>query len=240
MGALTAVCSPQSILEPRQEAEPLGGGARPPLGELLCSEQRAKLRPGQDPRFRGGLFRAWRCARQESRGRASRYRARQGEGEGRRGARGGRAAQTGVDPLHTCRELLLQRPHGPSGTRCSLIPGLRPPFASVDPFSPQSLQGDSTVVGTSKLRNLYERFEEELGRRQARAKAARPKWEPPKTKLDEDPGERSSRACWPQDWEVWAARNWSAITWCHREGQEVEPQWSRDRAGWLSSVPSPL
>lgn len=95
-------------------------------------------------------------------------------------------------------------------------------------------------MGTSKLRNLYERFEEELGRRQARAKAARPKWEPPKTKLDEDPGERSSRACWPQDWEVWAARNWSAITWCHREGQEVEPQWSRDRAGWLSSVPSPL
>lgn len=119
-----------------------------------------------------------------------------------------------------------------------MIPGLRPPFASVDPFSPQSLQGDSTVVGTSKLRNLYERFEEELGRRQARAKAARPKWEPPKTKLDEDPGERSSRACWPPDWEVWAARNWSAITWCHREGQEVEPQWSRDRAGWLSSPPA--
>lgn len=49
-------------------------------------------------------------------------------------------------------------------------------------------QGDSTVVGTSKLRDLYERFEEELGRRQERAKAARPKWEPPKTKLDEDPG----------------------------------------------------
>ena len=50
------------------------------------------------------------------------------------------------------------------------------------------VQGDSTVVGTSKLRDLYERFEEELGRRQARAKEARPQWEPPKTKLDEDPG----------------------------------------------------
>lgn len=51
-----------------------------------------------------------------------------------------------------------------------------------------SVQGDSTVVGTSKLRDLYERFEEELGRRQERAKEARPQWEPPKTKLDEDPG----------------------------------------------------
>lgn len=48
-------------------------------------------------------------------------------------------------------------------------------------------------MGTSKLRDLYERFEEELAKRQARAKAARPKWEPPKTKLDEDPGEPSSR-----------------------------------------------
>lgn len=53
------------------------------------------------------------------------------------------------------------------------------------------LQGDSTVVGTSKLRDLYERFEEELVGRQRRAKAARPRWEPPKTKLDEDPG-----GCW--------------------------------------------
>lgn len=52
-------------------------------------------------------------------------------------------------------------------------------------------QGDSTVVGTSKLRDLYERFEEELVRRQERAKATRPTWEPPKTKLDEDPG-----GCW--------------------------------------------
>lgn len=50
-------------------------------------------------------------------------------------------------------------------------------------------QGDSTVVGTSKLRDLYQRFQEELGRRQERAKEARPKWEPPKTKLDEDQGE---------------------------------------------------
>ncbi|CAF98721.1 unnamed protein product [Tetraodon nigroviridis] len=59
---------------------------------------------------------------------------------------------------------------------------------------PMDQVGDSTVVGTSKLRDLYQRFEEELGRRQARAKAARPKWEPPKTKLDEDPDESSSES----------------------------------------------
>ncbi|XP_071750781.2 ribonuclease 3 isoform X1 [Centroberyx gerrardi] len=52
---------------------------------------------------------------------------------------------------------------------------------------PMDQVGDSTVVGTSKLRDLYERFEEELVKRQERAKEARPKWEPPKTKLDEDP-----------------------------------------------------
>ncbi|XP_056289532.1 ribonuclease 3 isoform X2 [Pseudoliparis swirei] len=52
---------------------------------------------------------------------------------------------------------------------------------------PMDQVGDSTVVGTSKLRSLYERFEEELGRRQQRAKAVRPMWDPPKTKLDEDP-----------------------------------------------------
>uniref|UniRef100_A0A4W6G5Z6 Ribonuclease 3 n=1 Tax=Lates calcarifer TaxID=8187 RepID=A0A4W6G5Z6_LATCA len=57
---------------------------------------------------------------------------------------------------------------------------------------PMDQVGDSTVVGTSKLRDLYERFEEELGRRQERAKDARPKWEPPKTKLDEDPDDSSS------------------------------------------------
>ncbi|KAM6971505.1 ribonuclease 3 [Tautogolabrus adspersus] len=54
--------------------------------------------------------------------------------------------------------------------------------------------GDSTVVGTSKLRDLYERFEEELLKRQERAKAARPKWDPPKTKLDEDPDDSSSES----------------------------------------------
>ncbi|XP_068455427.1 ribonuclease 3 [Clinocottus analis] len=52
---------------------------------------------------------------------------------------------------------------------------------------PMDQVGDSTVVGTSKLRALYERFEEELGRRQQRAKAVRPMWDPPRTKLDEDP-----------------------------------------------------
>lgn len=71
-------------------------------------------------------------------------------------------------------------------------------FVPVNPALIPTLQGDSTVVGTSKLRDLYERFEEELGRRQERAKAARPKWEPPKTKLDEDPGEGS--------WQLW--ENW--------------------------------
>lgn len=49
-------------------------------------------------------------------------------------------------------------------------------------------KGDSTVVGTSRLRDLYDKFEEELGSRQEKAKAARPPWEPPKTKLDEDLG----------------------------------------------------
>ncbi|KAM4704816.1 ribonuclease 3 [Rhinophrynus dorsalis] len=50
---------------------------------------------------------------------------------------------------------------------------------------PMDQVGDSTVVGTSKLRDLYDKFEEELGVRQSKAKAARPPWEPPKTKLDE-------------------------------------------------------
>ncbi|XP_030631221.1 ribonuclease 3 [Chanos chanos] len=59
---------------------------------------------------------------------------------------------------------------------------------------PMDQVGDSTVVGTSKLRDLYERFEEELGKRQERAKSARPKWDPPKTKLDEDQDESSSES----------------------------------------------
>ncbi|XP_077479861.1 ribonuclease 3 isoform X2 [Stigmatopora argus] len=59
---------------------------------------------------------------------------------------------------------------------------------------PMDQVGDSTVVGTSKLRALYGRFEDELGKRQARAKESRPKWEPPKTKLDEDPGNSSSES----------------------------------------------
>ncbi|KAI1888847.1 hypothetical protein AGOR_G00172990 [Albula goreensis] len=59
---------------------------------------------------------------------------------------------------------------------------------------PMDQVGDSTVVGTSKLRDLYERFEEELVMRQERAKACRPEWEPPKTKLDEDLDESSSES----------------------------------------------
>uniref|UniRef100_A0A673CRI8 Ribonuclease 3 n=1 Tax=Sphaeramia orbicularis TaxID=375764 RepID=A0A673CRI8_9TELE len=66
---------------------------------------------------------------------------------------------------------------------------------------PMDQVGDSTVVGTSKLRDLYERFEEELGKRQERAKDARPKWEPPKTKLDEDPDDSSSESDCDSDGE---------------------------------------
>ncbi|XP_051959551.1 ribonuclease 3 [Xyrauchen texanus] len=59
---------------------------------------------------------------------------------------------------------------------------------------PMDQVGDSTVVGTSKLRDLYKRFEEELGQRQERAKSCRPKWDPPKTKLDQDEDESSSES----------------------------------------------
>ncbi|XP_062986331.1 ribonuclease 3 [Elgaria multicarinata webbii] len=64
---------------------------------------------------------------------------------------------------------------------------------------PMDQVGDSTVVGTSRLRDLYEKFEEELGKRQAKAKAARPPWEPPKTKLDEDVGSSSESECDSED-----------------------------------------
>ncbi|ETE64838.1 Ribonuclease 3, partial [Ophiophagus hannah] len=64
---------------------------------------------------------------------------------------------------------------------------------------PMDQVGDSTVVGTSRLRDLYEKFEEDLGKRQARAKAARPPWEPPKTKLDEDVGSSSDSECDSED-----------------------------------------
>nr|XP_020851454.1 ribonuclease 3 isoform X2 [Phascolarctos cinereus] len=60
---------------------------------------------------------------------------------------------------------------------------------------PMDQVGDSTVVGTSRLRDLYEKFEEELGKRQAKAKAVRPPWEPPKTKLDEDLDSSSESDC---------------------------------------------
>ncbi|XP_041670054.1 ribonuclease 3 isoform X2 [Cheilinus undulatus] len=66
---------------------------------------------------------------------------------------------------------------------------------------PMDQVGDSTVVGTSKLRDLYERFEEELGKRQEKAKDARPKWDPPKTKLDEDPDDSSSESDCESDGE---------------------------------------
>nr|XP_040023616.1 ribonuclease 3 [Gasterosteus aculeatus aculeatus] len=66
---------------------------------------------------------------------------------------------------------------------------------------PMDQVGDSTVVGTSKLRELYERFEQELGRRQERAKSIRPMWDPPKTKLDEDPGDSSSESDCESDGE---------------------------------------
>ncbi|XP_012874047.1 PREDICTED: ribonuclease 3 [Dipodomys ordii] len=60
---------------------------------------------------------------------------------------------------------------------------------------PMDQVGDSTVVGTSRLRDLYDKFEEELGSRQEKAKAARPPWEPPKTKLDEDLESASESEC---------------------------------------------
>ncbi|XP_019120242.2 ribonuclease 3 [Larimichthys crocea] len=66
---------------------------------------------------------------------------------------------------------------------------------------PMDQVGDSTVVGTSKLRDLYERFEEELVKRQERAKEARPKWDPPRTKLDEDPDDSSSESDCESDGE---------------------------------------
>ncbi|KAM4688593.1 ribonuclease 3 isoform 2-T2 [Discoglossus pictus] len=60
---------------------------------------------------------------------------------------------------------------------------------------PMDQVGDSTVVGTSRLRDLYDKFEEELGNRQSNAKAARPAWEPPKTKLDEHLESSSESEC---------------------------------------------
>ncbi|XP_054671064.1 ribonuclease 3 isoform X2 [Grus americana] len=64
---------------------------------------------------------------------------------------------------------------------------------------PMDQVGDSTVVGTSKLRDLYEKFDDELGKRQAKAKAARPPWEPPKTKLDEDLESSTDSDCDSED-----------------------------------------
>ncbi|KAG8442493.1 hypothetical protein GDO86_011328 [Hymenochirus boettgeri] len=64
---------------------------------------------------------------------------------------------------------------------------------------PMDQVGDSTVVGTSRLRDLYDRFEEELGKRQTAARAARPAWEPPKTKLDEDLESSSDSECETDD-----------------------------------------
>lgn len=61
---LTSVCSPQSIVQPRPEAEPLGGGAGAPLRVLVCSQQRE-----EEPRPGGGAG-ARRIPPQEPRGRA--------------------------------------------------------------------------------------------------------------------------------------------------------------------------
>ncbi|XP_075069035.1 ribonuclease 3 isoform X1 [Mixophyes fleayi] len=64
---------------------------------------------------------------------------------------------------------------------------------------PMDQVGDSTVVGTSRLRDLYDKFEEELGKRQSKSRAARPAWEPPKTKLDEDLETSSDSDCETDD-----------------------------------------
>lgn len=95
----------QSFLEQRQETWSLGGGEGQKVGELLWPEQRAQLHLRQEQRLGGGL--RWQRAGEG---------AREGEREGGRGERGGRAAETRLDPLHARWELLLQWPHGPSGT----------------------------------------------------------------------------------------------------------------------------
>uniref|UniRef100_A0A8C6XNC5 Ribonuclease 3 n=1 Tax=Naja naja TaxID=35670 RepID=A0A8C6XNC5_NAJNA len=66
------------------------------------------------------------------------------------------------------------------------------------PSTEKSYRKDHKRTG-SRLRDLYEKFEEELGKRQAKAKAARPPWEPPKTKLDEDVGSSSDSECDSED-----------------------------------------
>lgn len=86
----------QSVLEPGQEAWPLGRGEGQEVRELVRPEQRAQLHLRQEQRLRGR-------PRRERAGEG----AREGEGEGGRGERGGGAAETRLDPLHARRELLL-------------------------------------------------------------------------------------------------------------------------------------
>ncbi|KAK7881280.1 hypothetical protein WMY93_029689 [Mugilogobius chulae] len=82
------------------------------------------------------------------------------------------------------------------GRSCSNRPGSAALTRKLLLQRPMDQVGDSTVVGTSKLRNLFERFEEELGRDKSEPNRPGPNGEPPKTKLDEDhEGSSSESEC---------------------------------------------
>uniref|UniRef100_A0A8C4RAR8 Uncharacterized protein n=1 Tax=Eptatretus burgeri TaxID=7764 RepID=A0A8C4RAR8_EPTBU len=53
---------------------------------------------------------------------------------------------------------------------------------------PMDQVGESTVVGTSRQRALCDELQRLLGQRQMSARAARPQWQPPSTRLDQHAG----------------------------------------------------
>ncbi|MCJ8738124.1 hypothetical protein PDJAM_G00031990 [Pangasius djambal] len=140
--------------------------------------KRARSRSGSRERKRGRMEEDRERERERER---DRERERERERERRVEAAGGNRERSCRETEDEEEEELLK----PAWIRCTHAEN----YYSNDPMDQV---GDSTVVGTSKLRDLYERFEEELGRRQERAKSSRPKWEPPKTKLDLDHDESSS------------------------------------------------
>ncbi|KAG5849910.1 hypothetical protein ANANG_G00076690 [Anguilla anguilla] len=168
---------------------PLGTGAGTAAGRDIDTETAGDLPPQTDSTGSGpGVARA-----------AGTGSARAGR---RRGERGGPMARgragSGATPPPRAERRRARRPTARRRERGEEEEFLKPAWIrcthAENYYSndPMDQVGDSTVVGTSKLRDLYERFEEELGRRQERAKSARPEWEPPKTKLDEDLDESSS------------------------------------------------
>ncbi|KAF5890564.1 ribonuclease 3, partial [Clarias magur] len=140
--------------------------------------KRARSRSGSRERKRGRMEEDRERERDRER---DRERERERERERRAEAAGGNRERSYKETEDEEEEELLK----PAWIRCTHAEN----YYSNDPMDQV---GDSTVVGTSKLRDLYERFEEELGRRQERAKSSRPKWDPPKTKLDLDHDESSS------------------------------------------------